>query len=134
MILNLTQHEPTPEQRSAGVVDLPPAERAELAKLLNFEDLPSSQTIETRADAISMLAREYFLASQASPSDETQAMIGGAPFLMPRLEQVLTYRGIQPIYAFSRREVVEQHLPDGSVRKSAIFRHVGFVGSAVYWR
>ena len=32
-----------------------------------------------------------------------------------------------PIYAFSVRESVEETLPDGTVHKTACFRHKGFV-------
>ena len=41
---------------------------------------------------------------------------------------------IIPLYAFSRRESVEEWQPDGSVRKINIFRHDGFVlpPAAVY--
>lgn len=34
---------------------------------------------------------------------------------------------MQAGYAFSRRESVETQLPDGSVKKSSVFRHIGFV-------
>ena len=43
------------------------------------------------------------------------------------LEEALMKRGIVPLYAFSRREVVETPLPDGSVKKTQVFRHLGFV-------
>ena len=54
-------------------------------------------------------------------------MIGGAPWLMGTLETKLREYGIQPMYAFSRRESVEQKQPDGSVRKVNVFRHAGWV-------
>ena len=54
-------------------------------------------------------------------------MIGGAPFLLPILAEELREVGIDPLLAFSRRDTVEQTQPDGSVRKVAVFRHVGFV-------
>ena len=56
------------------------------------------------------------------------AMIGGAPWMMSALEGALLDAGVQPVYAFSVRESVEQVQPDGSVRKVNVFRHVGFVG------
>lgn len=55
------------------------------------------------------------------------AMVGGAPYFMAPLERLLLAGGIKPLYAFSRRESVEQTQPDGSVRKVAVFRHVGWV-------
>jgi len=54
-------------------------------------------------------------------------MIGGAPFLMSALEDALVIAGITPLYAFSVRESVEAEQADGSVRKVAVFRHLGFV-------
>jgi len=35
--------------------------------------------------------------------------------------------GLDPVFAFSRRETREETLPDGSVRKTSVFRHAGFV-------
>lgn len=57
----------------------------------------------------------------------THAMIGGAPWLMPVLAKVLMQRGINLVYAFTKRDVVETANPDGSVTKSSKFVHVGFV-------
>jgi hypothetical protein len=34
--------------------------------------------------------------------------------------------GLKAVYAFSQREVVETTNPDGSVVKTAVFKHVGF--------
>ncbi len=115
MILNLTQHPGIPEQ---GVFDLTGDDLARLKTLLTFEELPVTSEVEARADEIAVLATRL-------PVD--QAMIGGAPFLMAPLERALEKVGIKPLYAFSRREVVEEVLTDGNVRKTAIFRHLGFV-------
>ena len=54
-------------------------------------------------------------------------MIGGAPYLMAPLENVLMKNNRVPVYAFSVRESVEQIQSDGSVVKNNIFRHKGFV-------
>ena len=54
-------------------------------------------------------------------------MIGGAPFLMGALESALLDYGITPVYAFSKRESVEEVQKDGSVKKINIFRHAGFI-------
>ncbi len=50
-------------------------------------------------------------------------------YLVPAGDSVpnLAYRGITPLYAFTRRESVEEVLPDGSTRKTAVFRHAGFI-------
>lgn len=124
-ILNLTQHPATAEQAETGVIDLPPTERQELLALLTFEELPDALAVRQRAWAIETLA-----ATAAMQLGATAAMIGGAPFLMAPLEAALRQCGIEPLYAFSRRESVEEAQPDGSVRKTNVFRHAGFVPAA----
>lgn len=121
-ILNLTQHKATPEQLAAGVADLPDAEREELIELLTFAVLPGSASLYYRAGRIAAIAAEAGVSA---------AMIGGAPYLMAPLEDALRRRGIRPLYAFSVRESVEETLSDGTVRKTAVFRHQGFVEAAV---
>jgi len=118
-IINLTQHAATAEQLAAGVFDVPnEGARRELLMQLTFNDLPEDGEIVERAEA---------LASIAGAFGARAAMIGGAPYLMSALERELREGGITPLYAFSRRESVEEKLPDGSVRKVAVFRHLGFV-------
>jgi hypothetical protein len=138
-MLNLTQHPASPEQRAAGVFDVPPTLREKLAELLTFEQLPSADEVRARALAIAEMAAA--LASGADRAEESdgaladsdsgayalEAMIGGAPYLMAPLESALRDVGIGPVYSFSIRESVEQPQPDGSVRKVSVFRHCGFV-------
>lgn len=123
-IINLTQHPATPEQLAAGVFDVPAAfgERERLVALLTFEDLPSSEFVRQRAEGVATYPERH---------GAEVAMIGGAPFLMAPLEKALRERGIRAVYAFSRRESVEESQPDGSVRKTNVFRHVGFVEGAL---
>ena len=123
MILNLTQHPASPEQIEAGVVDLPSEIREAVIALLTVNILPTRQEIEARCADIATLAAT---AQEAHP---VQAMIGGAPWMMACLEGALMDQGIQPVYAFSVRESVEQPQPDGSVRKINVFRHAGFVSA-----
>ena len=118
MIVNVTQHVATPEQKAQGVHDLPGEVRKELSQLLTFEELPTRESLLTRATQVAQLI---------SPFEGDSVMIGGAPFFMPLLELVLQQEGWKVVYAFSRREAVEDIQPDGSVRKTAMFRHVGFV-------
>lgn len=128
MILNLTQHPATTEQINAGVVDLPPHLRGQLTTLLTFDTLPTKEQIEIAAAQIATLAH-----GQCPEKFRPQAMIGGAPWLMAPLEAALAEgQGILPIYAFSRRESVEQFQPDGSVKKINIFKHAGFVPAVMY--
>jgi len=115
-IVNLTQHSATPEQIAAGVEDLRGPALEALRKYLTFDALPARADIESAAEAIAAMALGY-----------EAAMIGGAPWLMAPLEAALRRYGVRPLYAFSRREVTEETMPDGSVRKVAVFRHVGFV-------
>ena len=124
MILNLTQHPATTEQIEAGVVDLPDSVRPALIGWLTFSQLPSREEIEDRAEAIALLA-DSLLPEEGNPA----AMIGGAPYLMAALEAALRNQRIRPLYAFSVRESAEQVLPDGTVRKTSIFRHAGFIAA-----
>lgn len=125
-IINLTQHAATVEQRAAGVVDLGEEERQELGRLLTFETLPGNGEVEARAKALAVFAVKA-LTSRGLRRVGSPAMIGGAPFLMVHLHCQLADKRIKPLYAFSVRESVETTLPDGSVRKTAIFKHGGFV-------
>jgi hypothetical protein len=123
MIINLTQHKASPEQLKAGVVDLEVVSREELKWLLTFTELPREGEPEARARAIADIARR---AADEFGEGEVFAMIGGAPYLMAPPEAALAYAGIQPVYAFSVRESVEETLPDGSIKKTAVFHHRGF--------
>ena len=113
MILNLTQHAGTPDQ---GVTE--PEEKGAVKALLDFPTLPSWWEIEDRAAK---------LAALAAAAGAEAAMIGGAPYLMGPLEAALKAVGVQPLYAYSVRESVEEAAPDGTVRKTNIFRHAGWV-------
>ncbi len=133
IIINLTQHAATTEQIAQGVVDLPPELRVALAKLLTFDTLPLAVEVFQRAQDIAKLAITW-LDHQPHPEDYgrdgaalAEAMLGGAPYLMVALEAALLVHAIEPVYAFSVRESVEQTQPDGSVRKVAVFKHAGFV-------
>ncbi len=115
-ILNLTQHPASAEQAAAGVVE--PADKEGVVRLLTFEEPPSR---EERA------ARAATLADLAVATGADAAMIGGAPFFMSALEGALAARGVRAVHAFSLRESVETTLPNGSVRKTNVFRHAGWV-------
>jgi hypothetical protein len=117
-VLNLTQHTATGDQALEGVREPSPELKAEIRGLLTFDELPSGLDI-------GLTARE--LATIASEEGLEYAMIGGAPFLMAELERHLRLRGVKPLYAFSQRESVEVTADDGSVTKTNVFKHVGFV-------
>lgn len=120
-ILNLTQHSATPEQLSAGVIDLSPSDRALLASALTFNECPDESIMSARAASIAQMAAGHSAGVKS-------AMIGGAPYFMRPLEYALWKVCIRPVYAFSVRESVERIRPDGTVEKTAVFHHAGFVG------
>lgn len=115
-IVNLTQHKATPEQVTAGVVDVEGYDAETLADCLNFEEIPIVDDLSMRAEAIADIGLQG-----------DAAMIGGAPYLMAAIERGLIERGVQPLYAFSKRESIEEPQPDGSIKKTTVFRHLGFV-------
>ena len=114
-IVNLTQHEATPDQIAAGVLEV--ADKATVQKLLTFEEPPTP---------VEMAERARILAGIAAATAST-AMIGGAPFFMGRLEAALKEAGVKPVYAFTRREAVDAPDGNGGVRKTQVFRHAGWV-------
>ena len=117
-IVNLTQHPASKDQREVGVFDLQETEIAVLKGALTFFKAPNWAELKRRAKALAALANH---------SGAKAAMIGGAPYLMGHLETQLRLRNIKPLYAFSRRESKEVTLADGSVRKTNIFHHLGWV-------
>ena len=118
MITNLTIHEATPTQIRVGVIDLEGENLKTLKGLLDFRELPSTTDLYARAQKVAALI----------PEGVEVAMIGGAPFFMAPLERALHARDITCLYAFSVRESVEAVQADGSILKTAVFRHRGFVG------
>lgn len=127
-ILNLTQHLATPDQKAAGVVDLPELGRQQLQKLITFETLPDDTELSDRAHAVASLAAQYIEVLEARDGEPINTvLIGGAPYFMVPLEIALSHVGLFAVYAFSVRESVETHNPDGTVTKRNIFKHAGFV-------
>ena len=137
LLINLTQHTLTKEQfyhkgenlveitfkpyngTSKGTVDY-------VKHLLNFTSLPTKEDIISRATALADYA-EGLLSQAKNDGDRLFALVGGAPYLMGALETALKERGIQPLYAYSQRESVETINSDGSVTKTAIFKHIGYI-------
>lgn len=118
LIINLTQHPAAQEQALQGVFDFEGLQLQALKKALTFEGIPSKEEMRLRA---------LLLAEMAKRAGVQKAMIGGAPYFMSALEKALKDVGIQPLYAFSVRESIEKTLPDGSIQKVNIFKHLGFV-------
>ncbi len=117
-ILNLTQHAATSDQLAAGVVE--PMNKKEVQNLLTFDKLPTAVDLDFRALAL-------VAAAENDPRFEGAVMIGGAPFFMAPLEHMLREAGIRALYAFSQRESIDEAQADGSIKKTQVFRHAGFV-------
>lgn len=128
-ILNLTQHVSTPEQIEVGVIEPEIVDKEKIQKLLTFEEIPSRWKMTNNAITLAQIAREYYRYDPEYNSGRCipKIMIGGAPYFMSELEKQITDYMMEPVYAFSKRESVDQVQPDGSVRKVAVFRHCGFV-------
>lgn len=144
MILNLTQHQPQPNQASAGLQ--PPPDWA--ANLLTFTGVPTPEVIRERAERLAAYAA---MAASAGPLPDTgspgiegpdggfwpqedapvRVLIGGLPALMGPLERALRSYGLVPVYSHSERVSVEETQPDGSVLKVNVFRHVDFYEGAL---
>ena len=153
MILNLTQHAATDDQIAAGVVNLLPEPRARLQELLSVpEDDLRSPILGNHLDIRAMeicrtiwpivcdytAIRVEELASLKAEGNRAalgelygrpllQAMVGGMPPLVDRLVRELKRAGVEPLYALTGRASKEEALPDGTTRKTSVFRHVGFI-------
>lgn len=137
LIINLTQHSMTEEQYKYNNEDLleikfKPYNGTSVGspdyvkKLLNFNSKPNKKEIMDRAVALAAYA-SGLLNQAKNDGDRLYALIGGAPYLMGPLEEMLKIEGIQPLYAYSERESVETINADGSVTKTAIFKHKGYI-------
>lgn len=115
-ILNLTQHSATADQVAAGVFE--PDNKLLVQELLTFDNMPETDVVRRRA---------FQLAHLAELESAESAMIGGAPFFMATLEVALRARGIKPLYSFTRRESADVPDGEGGVKKTQVFRHIGFV-------
>jgi hypothetical protein len=120
-ILNLTQHQATPEQLDAGVVDLTEEQRKRVAEYLTFDSVPHRNELNERAHELI----DYIdgLDIDLGEGGVFRVMIGGAPFFMGVLETVLYNRTVAVCYAFSKRE--SKDLSNG--KKVSVFKHLGFV-------
>lgn len=126
VIVNLTQHKFSNEQKEESLLkDFEWVDTTDEVKaLLTFASRPTLAEMQERAKALVAHAK----ANQAGGViSETVVMCGGAPYFMPVLEQAFLGTGIRVIYAFTERVSHEVPLPDGSVAKSSVFKHVGFV-------
>jgi hypothetical protein len=126
-VLNLTQHTASPDQIAVGVIDLDAETRATVSALLTFDECPDAADIADRAHDLAVIAARARTDGDTGAVLCDRVMIGGAPWLMGALAEALRAQGLTPLFAFSRRESVDVAQPDGSVRKTAVFRHAGWV-------
>ena len=115
-ILNLTQHIATPEQVLAGVVE--PIDKKEVQELLTFIFPPTLKQMEFRATRLAQIALE---------NNCNITMLGGAPYFMGSIELALVAEKIMYMYSFSERVSVETTDEDGSIVKTNVFKHTGWV-------
>ena len=120
-IFNLTQHESTPDQLTAGVQRRSDEDALLVRSLMTFEAAPTKGEMRKRAVLLAELVLKRL------DEEPRMALIGGASYFIISLERALKERGVIPVHAFSRREMREEAMPDGSVKKSGVFRHLGFV-------
>lgn len=118
-VINLTQHEPTPDQKAIihNWVDLTDAEKAYVKKNLTFRPQEVSK--------YAIMGRAAMLATLAKAKGAKYAHIGGAPYLMAHLEDCLKQAGIVPLYSLTER-VTEEKMVNGEVTKTSVFKCAGF--------
>ena len=118
-ILNLTQHEPTPDQVEAGVENaLCQEDRDHVKGQLTFKNLPTVQEIFKRAEDLADLARR---------NRAPKAMVGCAPWFVEPLCHALLNAGVKPVFAFSSRVSEEKLQEDGTTIKTQVFKHQSFI-------
>lgn len=118
-VINLTQHEPTPDQKAIihNWVDLSDAEKASVKKNLTFRPQEVTKYV--------IMGRAAMLATLAREKGAKYAHIGGAPYLMAHLEDCLKQAGIVPLYSLTER-VTEEKMVNGEVTKTSVFKCAGF--------
>lgn len=118
-VINLTQHEPTPDQKAIihNWVDLSDAEKAYIKKNLTFRPQEVTKYV--------IIGRAAMLATLAKEKGAKYAHIGGAPYLMAHLEDCLKQAGIVPLYSLTER-VTEEKMVNGEVTKTSVFKCAGF--------
>lgn len=120
--INLTQHNPTPEQAQEGVT---PAS-AEISALITF----SAQELLGAENPKSLFegrAQEILSWLEENAPQARKVMIGGMPSFMPVLQKELKKAGYACLYSVSDRVSVDEVQPDGSIIKRSIFKHMGFI-------
>lgn len=129
MFFNITNHQLTDEQRS--VIEAAGLEIVNLPDDLKnrWSDVPPD------ADNDILMSLVCDVATFIKAHDlglYNIAMIQGEPVVCHNLAELIRFPGatkgvyVVSVVATTRRESVEEAQPDGSVKKTAIFKHVGF--------
>lgn len=124
-IYNLTQHKATPDQERDGVVNLSDHRIGDLKTLLDFDAMPSHSDIVRRAKLIARLVIAEAIDDEQYGYYPIGVMIGGAPWLMPALTNVLKEEDISVFFAYPPRVSKDIVKEDGSVEKVSIFEYQG---------
>jgi hypothetical protein len=123
-IINLTQHELTPEQKKFVDIECY-TDRNKVKDLLTFTKLPTQIQILQRAVDLANIVRD--IVDQDEHINLFLVLIGGAPYLMKPLIEELREIGVTPVFSYTDRVSVETMQPDGSVVKTQVFKHLGYV-------
>jgi len=151
MILNLTQHPATPEQKAAGVVDVKDHDDLKRALTIqvsgedgyaesSIKDLwlnaVASQIISRHVMSTQVERRRKQMMNITADSTDLEilnashtglsAMLGGFTPLVVVLAKQLQRLGITPLVALSDRVSEEETQADGTVKKVSRFVHCGF--------
>lgn len=123
-IINLTQHELTPEQKEFVDIECH-TDRNKVKELLTFTKLPTQIQILHRALDLAAIVQN--IVDQDEHINLFLVLIGGAPYLMKPLIEELKEIGVTPVFSYTDRVSVETMQPDGSVIKTQVFKHLGYV-------
>lgn len=127
MILNLTQHTATIEQKAAGIEDMDSEFKAQLVQLITFPAVYDRELLLTRAAQVHELVRDYLGTYPGLDIALIGVMIGGMPSFIAPLENLLISKGIKVGYALSEHKSIDK-MVDGKVIKTSTFVHAG-----MYW-
>lgn len=119
----MTQHAATCEQVADGVEEPNPFYKERIRELITLPGDFDDEELERRCVHLLLLIQEL---------GAKEVMIGGLPAMMPILEHTFRSEGITVCYAQSERISKDIPQKDGSVRKVAVFRHLGLLRREPY--
>lgn len=120
-VLNITQHQSTPDQKQAGVIDVSLDDQVQLKQLLTFQGLYDAKTITARVSELLCWLDELY------PKSKVFLVGSMPPAANAILERMFKEKGHTCVYSVSDRICVETHQVDGSVKKEYQFKHLGFM-------